>query len=334
MHRRRRFAAAAGALVAFLAMPAAAQVTVKMSTPTINDPLHAWLNTYKDRIEKAAPGKLKGEVYPASQLGAIPRTVEGLQFGTIEVALMPPEFLIGVDKRYQVLGAPMLLDDMQHGYRATHHPDYTGTFWKFAEPKGIMTIGQVCDGESSFAFRTPFRTLDDFKGKKIRAFPSAIEREMLRRLGATAAPMPLDEVITGLQQGTIDGAKSGVPVFVGFKYQTASKYLVRTSEAQICSFRLMSKPWFDKLPADLQKVLIDAARPVDEEIQKLANEVIEKTYDAWVAGGGELRKLTAEERAELNRLLASVGEEVVKGDPELSAAYASWKRIAEATRKP
>jgi TRAP-type C4-dicarboxylate transport system substrate-binding protein len=334
MHRLRLFTIAAGAVVAFLAGPAAAQITVKMSTPTINDPLHVWLNTYKERIEKAAPGKLKGEVYPASQLGAIPRTIEGLQFGTIEVALLPPEFLIGVDKRYQVLGAPMLLDDMQHGYRATHHPDYTGTFWKFAEPKGIMIIGQVCDGDSSFAFRSPFRNFDDFKGKKIRVFPSAMEREMLRRLGATAAPMPLDEVITALQQGTIDGAKSGIPVFVGFKYQTASKYLVRTSETQICSFRMMSKPWFDKLPADLQKVLIDEAKPIDEEIQKLANDVIEKTYDAWVAGGGELRKVTPEERAELNRLLAPVGEEVSKTDPELSAAFATWKRIADATRKP
>ena len=84
----------------------------------------------------------------------------------------------------------------------------------------------------------------------------------------------------------------------------------------------------------MQKILVDAAKPVDEGIQKLANELIETTYDAWVAGGGELRKLTPEERAELNRRLIPVGDEVAKGDPELSAVYASWKRIADATRKP
>ena len=75
-----------------MASPASAQVEIKMTGPTINDALHEWMKTYAARLDKAAPGKFKGSVYPASQLGSIPRMVEGMQLGTIEVALLPPEF--------------------------------------------------------------------------------------------------------------------------------------------------------------------------------------------------------------------------------------------------
>jgi TRAP-type transport system periplasmic protein len=319
---------------AILAAPAHAQVTIKMTGPTINDSLHAWMNTYKERLDKAAPGKFKGEVYPASQLGSIPRMVEGLQFGTIEVALLPPEFMIGLDKRLSVLGAPIVLDDMEHGYRTVHHPDFQKAFWSLLEPKGIKVIGQVCDSDSIYAFRVQVRGVDDFKGKKIRVFGTAMEREQLRALGATASPMPPDEMMTAIQQGALDGAKSGVPLFMGFKFYSVAKYLVRTSENMICSMRMMSKAVYDKLAPDLQKIVVEEAKATDQINNKFAGDEIEKLYKGWQAGGGEYIQLSPAERKKFTDLLRPVGDEVVKSDPELKAAYETYKRVADAVRKP
>jgi TRAP-type C4-dicarboxylate transport system substrate-binding protein len=292
-----------------------------------------WMNMYKERIDKRVPGKFKVEVYPASQLGSIPRMIEGMQFGTIEVAGIPPDFMVGVDKRFGVLGAPMLIDGMDHGYRTVHHPDFQKTFWNLAVPKGVMVVGQACDSDVAYVFRTPVRTFGEFKGKKIRVFGSAMEREALRRLDAAASPMPPDEVLPALQQGVLDGAKSGIPLMMGFKYYTTVKYLVRTAETQNCVLRLMSKAFFDKVPADLQKVLLEEARATDGENQAYANKDIERMYKAWTEAGGDLYVPTAAQRAELRNRWQTVGDEVVKNDADLREAYAVYKRAAEATRK-
>ena len=60
-------------------------------------------------VEKDSGGRIRGEVYPASQLGTIPREIEGVQFGAIQGYVGPPEFLVGIDERYEVLCCDSLI---------------------------------------------------------------------------------------------------------------------------------------------------------------------------------------------------------------------------------
>ncbi len=85
---------------------------MKLGTATINDAQHEWLKRFVAKVEKDSGGRIKGEIYPASQLGPIAREIEGVQFGAIQGYIGPPEFLAGVDRRYEVLSAPGLIADM------------------------------------------------------------------------------------------------------------------------------------------------------------------------------------------------------------------------------
>ena len=99
----------AGAL-AFGGTPASAQTyTLKIGNATINDVQHEWQKRWGARVEKRAGGRIKVEIYPASQIGSIPRMIEGLQLGTLEAWIGPPEFVVGHDPRFQVLGAPVVI---------------------------------------------------------------------------------------------------------------------------------------------------------------------------------------------------------------------------------
>ena len=75
---------AAIAAAVSLASPAGAQgappITMKLSTATINDTQHEWLKRFGAAVEKDSGGRIKAEIYPASQLGSIPRQIEGVQF--------------------------------------------------------------------------------------------------------------------------------------------------------------------------------------------------------------------------------------------------------------
>src|ERR1700729_1084798 len=76
---------------------------MKVGLPTINDAPHQFAKDFAALVEKDSGGRIKSEVYPASQLGSIPRQIEGTQFGAIQVATVPPEFFVGVDERFEVM---------------------------------------------------------------------------------------------------------------------------------------------------------------------------------------------------------------------------------------
>src|ERR1700679_3114870 len=78
-------------------------VVMKLATATLNDGQYHWMQTYVALIQKDSGGRIKGEIYPNSELGSIPREIEGTQFGAIQAYIGPPEFLVGLDERFQIM---------------------------------------------------------------------------------------------------------------------------------------------------------------------------------------------------------------------------------------
>ncbi len=106
--------AAMGVVVALaltLAAPVGAQTVIKIGSPTIKESVHHWMQEFEKRIEKRAGDRIDVKVFPLSQLGSIPRMIEGAQLGTIEMVMVPPAFLVGIDQRFQVLAAPGIFKD-------------------------------------------------------------------------------------------------------------------------------------------------------------------------------------------------------------------------------
>ena len=95
---------------------------MKLTTATINDTQHEWLKRFAAAVEKDSGGRIKGEIYPASQLGPIPRQIEGVQFGSIQAWIGPPEFLVGVDERYEALSAPGLFTSQDQQVKVINDP--------------------------------------------------------------------------------------------------------------------------------------------------------------------------------------------------------------------
>ena len=91
--------------------------------------LHVWSEKVKAGLERKAPGRFDVKIFPTSQLGTVPRMIEGVKLGTIEAIAMPPAFMTGVDRRYGVVTAPGIFDDIAHGQRTVHDPEFKKAFW-------------------------------------------------------------------------------------------------------------------------------------------------------------------------------------------------------------
>src|SRR5271169_2170118 len=327
-------AAAVSLLLALGAAKARAQTFVmKVTTPTINDAPHLLAKNFAAAVERDSGGRIKSEVYPASQLGSIPRQIEGVQFGAIQAAVIPPEFFVGVDERFEVMATPGLVDSLDHGQRLAADPDVKKLMLGLGADKGLHGAGMFLVQPDSIAFRTPVRHVGDFQGKKIRIFASEFQSVALKRLGATPVAMTLGDVLPALQQGAIDGAVAGITVFSAFHYQDAAKYVTETNTPSIFLMLEISKKWYESLPPDLQQIIDKDAAIETVTINPQAVDLFNKARKAWVDNGGELINLPSEEQAAMLQTLASVAEDVSKAKPALRAAYEIVADAAKRTRQ-
>ncbi|HJY16357.1 MAG TPA: TRAP transporter substrate-binding protein [Xanthobacteraceae bacterium] len=294
---------------------------MKVTTPTINDGPHLLAKNFAAAVERDSGGRLKGEVYPASQLGSIPRQIEGVQFGAIQAAVIPPEFFVGVDERFEVMAAPGLVNSIEHGQRVAADPAVLKLMLSLGAGKGLHGVGMFIAQPDSLVSKTAIRHLADFQGKKIRIFASDFQSEAMKRLGATPVAMTLGDVLPALQQGAIDGAVAGITVFSAFHYQDAAKYVTEINQPQIFLMLEISQKWYDSLPPDLQKIVDQDGAKETRAINPAALDLFNKARQAWTEKGGELISLRADEQAKMMQTLSSVGDDVSKAKPGVRDAY-------------
>jgi TRAP-type C4-dicarboxylate transport system substrate-binding protein len=296
-------------------------MTIKLATATLNDAQHEWLKRFASAIEKSTNGRLKGEIYPASQLGSIPRMIEGTQLGSIQIWVGPPEFMVGVDQRFELLSVPGLFKSDENALKTIADPEFRKAFLAVGANKGLIGASLFLYGPTAFAMRAPFRTIADFKGKKIRVLASPFQTEQIARLGGTGVPLTLGDVLPALQQGTIDGSFATLPVFTTLQYQDAAKYMTETYHAYIFSIAMISKRWFDGLPADLREVVMTTAKQTGDEVTPWARDFIAAQRKVWTDIGGQVIALPDADKAEMMNKLSSVGDDIVKTKAELKPLW-------------
>jgi TRAP-type C4-dicarboxylate transport system substrate-binding protein len=292
-------------------------ITVKIATATLNDAQHEWMKHFAAALEKSAGGRVKTELYPASQLGSIPRMIELTQLGSIQAWNGPPEFMVGVDQRFELLSAPGVFQSDQQALKTIADPEFTKAFLAVGAGKGLIGASLFVYGPTAVAMRTPVRSATDFNGRKIRVLASPFQTEQMARLGATGVPLTLADVLPALQQGTIDGTFAAMPVFTTLQYQDAAKYVTETSQSYIFSTAMLSRRWFDGLPADLQAQVMAAAKQAETEVKPLALEFLAAQRKVWTSTGGELIALPDADKADILAKLATVGDDIVKTKPAL-----------------
>ena len=307
-----------------LPSPAAAQAgktyVMKLSTATLNDTQHEWMKRYAAAVTKDTGGRIKAEVYPASQLGSIPRQIEGTQFGSIQAWIGPPEFLVGVDQRYEALSAPGMFASQNQDVKVIQDPAVRSLMLGLGANKGLTGIALLPLGPSSIVLAKPVRHLAEFKGKRIRVLASPFQLEMIKRMDASPVAMSLADVLPALQQGTIDGALGTVPVFGPLHYLDAAKYIVEIGQPYVNTIAVMNKKWLEALPPDLQKIVRDDATATSVSIVPFVNEFFAAQRKAWTDKGGELISLPADEQAAFFTKTKNIGDELSKDRPELHAA--------------
>jgi TRAP-type C4-dicarboxylate transport system substrate-binding protein len=312
-------------------LPAAAQqFTMKLSCPTVNDMNVEYMKAMKAGIEPKSGGRIKVDLYPANQLGQIPRTVEGVALGTIEMTLVASGFFIGMDPRYLVFDAAGLFDDMDHGNRVFQDPQIRKRLASFSADKGIEPLIVYNANPNMVVSHKAIRTLADFKGQKIRVPGSPLQIEPLKRFGASPLSMPFGEVLPALQNRTIDGVWAGTTLFTALKFYDIAKTMTYLPSHWAATVPLANRNFMKSLGPDLEKIVREEARKADQQTYVWAAQDIKRSEKIWADNGGKEIRLSA---AEQKRFL---DESIAADLPHLTAtpqAKEDYEAFAAAAKK-
>jgi C4-dicarboxylate-binding protein DctP len=294
---------------------------MKLATVTINDPNHEFIKEWKARIEPATQNRLKAELFPAAQLGGIPRLVEGIQLGTIEWFSTPPSFLKGVDPRLQVIESPGIFESPLHSHKTITDPAFREPFANAAVPKGVKAISLWMYGGSSYASTVPVRTVDDFKGKKFRVLATKLETGLMGKLGAAGIPIDYAEVLPALQQRTVDGVRSNIVVMGGSKFYSVTKFVTVVNDTYIPIVAYVSTAWLNKLPQNLRDIVERTGREMEDQMFKVAREFDARAEKLWTDNGAQVIRLSPADQRAFMAHARAVTEEYIATQPELQEMF-------------
>ena len=305
---------------------------MKLASATVGDVQHEWQKLFKAGVEARAGGRLAVEIYPASQLGSTPEMLAGVLSGAIESFIAPTAFVAGTEPRFAIFDAPALFDDPDHAARVIHDPAFRERVFDYGRDQGFRPIAIIYNSPMVVASQRPIRTLDDFKGRKIRTFPSPMQTVPIARLGAEPVPLPLNAVRPALRRGTIDALLAGMPILTAFGFYDLAPAVTATHASTVISINIVNRDWFEGLPADLRRIVLVAAAQAEQAVFDWAVANLARADREWHAQGGEIIRLPAADQARMMAEMAAAGAEVLRADPAVLDEFHVLRELVEAAR--
>jgi len=156
---------------------------------------------------------------------------------------------------------------------------------------------------------------------------------MMSAFGSSGVPMGIVEALQAAQQGVVDGVQSALPAIANFKFYELTKYHADTQHFFITSIGVVSKRWFDALPAATQQALTREARALHKDMLEFAREANLKAQAAWKAGSKDgWIELTADERAAFRARIEGIDTKIMQDFPQVKEMLELVRRKASALR--
>ncbi len=247
---------------------AAEHVTLQIGFTTAEnpgDPYYYAANRMAELLAEKSGGTMEVQLFANGQLGQEREMFEGMEMGTVEMAVMTNSYVSNFVSACSALDLPFIFKDAdqamevlngEFGQKLFDAFDGIGVVplaWGVGGFRNLVTIGN--------AVRSPA----DLKGMKIRCLENNIYLNTYSTLGANPTPMAWSETIPGLQQKTVQGLDASISVLYTGGFADICEYLSLTNQFFAAILICISQSEWDKLSAEQQTWLSEAAKEACQE---------------------------------------------------------------------
>ncbi|PFG20645.1 TRAP transporter substrate-binding protein [Serinibacter salmoneus] len=238
------------------------------------------------RIAEATDGMCSLEVYPNETLGTQKDTIELVQAGTLDFAIIAGPLLENFNTDFAVFNLPYTFDSQEHQRAVLDDPEITGELFASIEDQNIAVLAGMHGGiRNVYNSIQPVNTPEDLDGMKIRVIESDTNLRMMELMGGSGSPMGQGEVYTAIQSGVIDGGENNPSIFANLKHDEVAPYYSYTQHLMFPDY-LISNPSVleDMDPACNEALFAELPAALVEEGQLWVEEVEASTAAAEEAG--------------------------------------------------
>jgi tripartite ATP-independent transporter DctP family solute receptor len=242
----------------------------------VKEPYHQGFTDWAKAVADKTKGGLKIEVFHSAQLGVeediIEQMRQGANVGQNTDSARLGNYVPGI----AVMNGPYFATTLDEVIKIKNTPTVKAWTDELANKFGLKVLSFTwVQGYRHFFTNKPIRKPDDLKGMRIRTPPAPIWQESIRALGATPVALPFGEMYPALQQKAIEGVELVYNNIPAGRFYEVLKYANETKHIMLINFEVMSAKFFNGLPADYQKILVEECDKAGLETSKriLASEL-------------------------------------------------------------
>lgn len=295
---RKTFVSVAYVVAGTFAMPMfalAQEATLKLGWTTSDsemDPYAIGAHLFKEHVEELTDGTVVVELYPSQQLGDERQMMEGLRFGSVDVALITNSVVTQMEEEFGLFDLPFIFSSTEKAHMLLDS-QIGDELAAALEPKGIVNMGYMEGGFRHMLNNVqPINTPADVEGVKFRVMQNPMFIQMFSALGGAPVPMAWGETFTAIQQGTIDGLEGAASVFYASNFQDVSEYLSLTRHNYSAVHLLVSNMAMNKLNDEQQQAVRNAAEIAVYEQRSRNAELEQETIKLLRESGVEVNEVT------------------------------------------
>ncbi|WP_276881860.1 TRAP transporter substrate-binding protein [Anaerococcus tetradius] len=225
-------------------------------------------------IEKETEGRYNVQLYDSGRLGGEKQLFDYTRSGIIEITAVGTVMWSEIDMM-ATPDFPFIFRDVKHA-RKVYEGEIGDEIAKYLEDREpLKFMAWAPNGARVFSSSKDLKSIDDFKGQKLRMPNNPIHVKLAEALGANVVIMDMSEVFTSLEQGVIEGQDNPLSTFRQEGWYTVSKDIYDTNHMVSSIEMLGNKEFLESLPEKDRAVFEKAAKLTAQRAWDIYEQSIE-----------------------------------------------------------
>ncbi|GAA3607672.1 TRAP transporter substrate-binding protein [Agrococcus terreus] len=239
-------------------------------------------------LEERTDGAYKLELYTDETLGDQAATIEQVQAGTIDFAIVGGSLLENFESDMSVVNLPYLYESADHQMSVLNDQEIVGDLYDALLEDSIDVMAAYHGGvRNVYSSVGPVETPADLAGQKIRVIGSDTNVRMMELMGGVGTPMAQGEVYTAIQSGVLDGAENNELIYSSLSHDEIAGFYSRTEHLMMPDYLIAAPAVMEGMDEETKAIFEELlAASVDTELE-LFNTAVEEAVAAAEEAGAQ-----------------------------------------------
>ncbi len=249
------------------------------------EPAHLAAEFFAKNVAQRTNNRVQIQVFPSEQLGPGKEVNEMIRQGANVMNITDPGYLSDFVPDIGVLNGPYLIKDPKDYAKLLGSDWYKGTEKKLEAAGFKLIMANGFFGQRHLIADKAVRKPEDMAGMTVRVPPNTMWVETFKSMGARPTTVQWSEVYNALQQNVVVAAEAPLGSLWGSKLHETRKVISMTGHFTAFVMWPINANYFNKLPADVQRVLLEEGRKAGDEMTRLTLELQSDYVSKFKAAG-------------------------------------------------